>query len=158
MLTTRQRSPVLFAAFSLLLFLITASTFSSRGVVPHMVEEQTWNWASAGLGFTRPGACCGASSFLPAFLIRKAGVRLTILMGSIVMVGGFWRLAQTQSPIVYCPVNNHPVVRTHPVTKRKGQLVKASYTTWPRLRPTRATRSSSSSSSTAANLNSRVRF
>jgi len=102
MLLTRQRPLILLGAFSLLFFLITASTFSSLGVVlPHMVQEMSWSWANAGLGFTLLGACCGASSFLPAFLIRKVGVRATILLGSAVMVGGFACLATTHGLPLY---------------------------------------------------------
>lgn len=102
MFSSNRRPLMLLGAFSLLLFLITASTFSSLGVVlPHMVAEQHWSWASAGLGFTLLGALCGASSFLPAYLIRKFGVRTTILLGSAVMVGGFECLAQTHSLITY---------------------------------------------------------
>lgn len=102
MLLTQQRPLILLGAFSLLFFLITASTFSSLGVVlPHMVNEMNWSWALAGLGFTLLGAFCGASSFLPAFLIRKVGVRATILLGSAVMVGGFACLATTRGLPLY---------------------------------------------------------
>lgn len=102
MLLTQQRPLILLGAFSLLFFLITASTFSSLGVVlPHMVQEMNWSWANAGLGFTLLGACCGASSFLPAFLIRKVGVRATILLGSAVMVAGFACLATTHGLPLY---------------------------------------------------------
>jgi MFS family permease len=96
MLSTQRRPLVILGVFSLLFFLITASTFSSLGVVlPHMVGEMKWSWEHAGLGFTLLGFFCGASSFLPAFLIRRVGVRATILMGSAVMVGGFACLATT---------------------------------------------------------------
>ncbi|MCL6446356.1 MAG: hypothetical protein K6T83_23400, partial [Alicyclobacillus sp.] len=81
-------------AIGLLLFLITASTFSSLGVVlPAMIKEQQWSFASAFLGFTLLGAFCGGSSWLPAILIRKIGVRATIVVGSAVMVAGFVCLA-----------------------------------------------------------------
>jgi MFS family permease len=100
--STPLRPLILLGAFSLLLFLITASTFSSLGVVlPHMIGELKWSWASAGLGYTLLGGCCGASSFLPAFLIRKLGVRVTILIGSAVMVGGFACLATTHALPLY---------------------------------------------------------
>ncbi|MES2035127.1 MAG: MFS transporter [Pseudomonadota bacterium] len=96
------RSWLSLAGFSVLLFLITAVTYSSLGVVlPHMVQEMNWSWASAGLGFTLLGACCGASSFLPAYLIRKVGVRATILLGSAVMVAGFACLATTHGLPLY---------------------------------------------------------
>ncbi|MFX8616659.1 hypothetical protein ABTM15_20590, partial [Acinetobacter baumannii] len=73
------RSWIILAALSLLLFLITASTFSSLGVVlPAMIRELKWNFASAVLGFTLLGAFCGGSSWAPAMLIRRIGVRATI--------------------------------------------------------------------------------
>ncbi len=44
------------AALSVLLFLITAATYSSLGIVlPDMVREMHWNWAEAGFGFTLLG-------------------------------------------------------------------------------------------------------
>lgn len=87
---------------SLLLFLITASTFSSLGVVlPTMVKALSWNWTGAGLGFTLLGAACGASSWFPTILIRRAGVRATIATGVAVMVGGFLALASAHSLVLY---------------------------------------------------------
>ncbi len=77
------------AGFGLLLFLITAVTYSSLGVVlPAMVTELGWNWTQAGLGFTLVGVFTGASSFIPAYLIRKFGVRPTLLAGTAVMAAG----------------------------------------------------------------------
>lgn len=90
------------AAFSLLLFLITASTFSALGVVlPAMVKAEGWSWTEAGLGFTLLGACCGGSSSLPAILIRKFGVRAVLLLGSAVMAAGFLCLSVTQGLGLY---------------------------------------------------------
>jgi MFS family permease len=93
---------LLVAAFSLVLFLITASTYSSLGVVlPNMVSEEHWSWTEAGLGFTLLGAATGASSFIPAFLIRKLGVRPTLTLGTAVMAVGFLCLGVTHGPLVY---------------------------------------------------------
>ncbi len=90
------------AAFSLVLFLITAATYSSLGVVlPMMVKDQHWNWTEAGLGFTLLGALTGASSMLPAWLIRRFGVAFTVLFGGAVMVAGFLCLWATRSLLVY---------------------------------------------------------
>ena len=87
--TIPWRSWLLLGALSLLLFLITASTFSSLGIVlPAMIKELGWGFGPAFLGFTFLGAFCGASSKLPAILIRKIGVRGTIIAGSAVMVAG----------------------------------------------------------------------
>jgi MFS family permease len=89
-------------SFSLLLFLITASTFSALGVVlPAMVKEEGWSWTEAGFGFTLLGACCGASSYLPALLIRRIGVRWTLLIGTGVMAGGFFCLSITHGLVLY---------------------------------------------------------
>jgi MFS family permease len=90
------------AAFSVLLFLITASTFSSLGVVlPAMVKDEHWSWTEAGLGFTLLGAFCGASSYLPAYLIRKVGVRAVLLLGTAVMALGFLCLSVTHGLLLY---------------------------------------------------------
>jgi len=92
----------LVSAFSLVLFLITASTYSSLGVVlPSMVREEGWSWTEAGLGFTLLGAATGVSSFIPAFLIRRLGVRPTLLLGTAVMAAGFVCLGITHGPLVY---------------------------------------------------------
>ncbi|QUD90850.1 MFS transporter [Phenylobacterium montanum] len=85
---------VLLGVFSLTGFLINAATFNSLGVVlPKMVADEGWNWREAGEGFTLLGAACGFSSFAPAFLIRRAGVRVTLVLGAVVMAGGFAALA-----------------------------------------------------------------
>lgn len=99
----QARDWVLVAAFALVLFLITASTYASLGVVlPTMVREEHWSWTVAGLGFTLLGAATGASSFIPAFLIRRLGVRATLAMGACVMAAGFVCLGLTHGPVVYC--------------------------------------------------------
>ncbi len=93
---------LLVSTFSLVLFLITASTYSSLGVVlPNMVREEGWSWTEAGLGFTLLGAATGASSFIPAFLIRRLGVRPTLVLGTAVMAAGFVCLGVTHGPLVY---------------------------------------------------------
>jgi len=66
-----------------------------------MVRDLKWSWAEAGLGFTILGAACGCSSLLPAILIRRFGVRVTLLAGTAVMVGGFLALARAQSIGLY---------------------------------------------------------
>lgn len=77
-------------------FLATATTFTSLGVVlPSMINELEWNWTQAGLGFTLLGLTCGLASFLPTLLIRKLSVRLTLLIGLIIFVSGFYFLYET---------------------------------------------------------------
>jgi len=96
------RPAILLFVFSLAGFLINASTFSALGVVlPHMVADLHWNWFEAGFGFTLLGACCGFSSFIPAMLIRRFGVRVTLICGSAVMIGGFGCLAATRGVGLY---------------------------------------------------------
>jgi len=86
------------SAFSHVLFLI----YSALGVVlPNMVRDEGWSWVVAGAGFTLLGAATGASSFLPAFLIRKVGVRATLALGTTVMALGFVCLGATRTPVVY---------------------------------------------------------
>ena len=102
MLKVEWRPVILLFVFSLVGFLINASTFSSLGVVlPSMVSEERWDWFEAGLGFTLLGACCGFSSFIPSILIRRFGVRATLICGSAVMVGGFACLAETHGVWLY---------------------------------------------------------
>ena len=97
-----MRAGGLLAVLSLVNFLINASTFNSLGVVlPDMVRELHWNWTEAGFGFTVLGAACGGSALLPATLIRRFGVRLTLLAGTAVMVCGFLCLARAQGIAVY---------------------------------------------------------
>ncbi len=96
------RPQILLGVFSLVGFLINAATFTSLGVVlPRMVDELHWTWREAGLGFTILGAACGFSSFVPAFLIRRLGVRATLVAGSLVMAGGFAALAAVQGLALY---------------------------------------------------------
>ncbi len=96
------RPAILLTVFSLVGFLINASTFSALGVVlPQMVNEAHWSWQQAGYGFTLLGACCGFSAFIPAWLIKRLGVRVTLVLGSGVMMAGFGCLAATHGLGLY---------------------------------------------------------
>ena len=102
MTASRFRPWSLVAAFSLLLFLITASTYGSLGVVlPAMIGDLNWSFERAFLGFSVLGVFTGASSWLPAILIRRIGVRGTLLVGAIVLTGGFLGLANADSLVSY---------------------------------------------------------
>jgi MFS transporter, OFA family, oxalate/formate antiporter len=91
-----------FTALSLIFFVVAAGSFSSLGVVlPKMVAELHWNWQQAGLGYTLLGLACGLASFIPAMLVRRIGVRGTMLVGAATMVAGFAALAVTHSVWVY---------------------------------------------------------
>ncbi|ATC31150.1 MFS transporter [Caulobacter vibrioides] len=101
-IASRFRPWLLLAAFSLLLFLITASTYGSLGVVlPAMIGELNWSFEKAFLGFSVLGVFTGASSWLPAILIRRIGVRGTLLVGAVVLAGGFVGLANAESLLSY---------------------------------------------------------
>ena len=94
---------LLLIVFSVLLFMVMAATFSSLGVVlPSMVGELKWNWAQAGLGFTLLGACCGGSAWFPPILIRRFGVRATLLVGTVVMAVGFLALYRSGQSDRHC--------------------------------------------------------
>jgi MFS family permease len=98
----RPRPWANFAAFSLLFFLVSAGTFSSLGVVlPAMVRELHWSWTQAGMGYTILGVACGLSSFTPAFLIRRIGMRGNILCGAAVLAAGFGALGLAHSVWTY---------------------------------------------------------
>lgn len=95
---TNFRRLSLLAGFSLLLFLITASTYGSLGVVlPAMIGELGWSFEKAFLGFSVLGLFTGASSWLPAILIRRIGVRGTLLLGSAVLGVGLLGFAGSES-------------------------------------------------------------
>jgi len=53
------------------------------------------------MGYTLLGVGCGLASFIPAMLIRRIGVRGTILVGTILLTGGFATLALTHSVWTY---------------------------------------------------------
>jgi MFS family permease len=93
---------LLVAAFSVVLFLITAGTYNALGVVlPAMVTQEGWSWTEAGFGYTLLGAATGLSSFLPPILIKRLGVRATLLCGAAVMAAGFLCLAEVHGVALY---------------------------------------------------------
>lgn len=92
------RRTSLLAAFSLLLFLITASTYGSLGVVlPAMIGQLDWSFEKAFLGFSVLGVFTGASSWLPAILIRRIGVRGTLIGGVAILALGLLGFAGADS-------------------------------------------------------------
>jgi MFS family permease len=98
----KARAWWLLAVLSLVGFQINASTFNALGVVlPDMVRDLKWSWTEAGLGFTILGAACGSSALLPALLIRRHGVRTTLLAGTAVMAAGFLCLARAHGVTLY---------------------------------------------------------
>jgi cyanate permease len=89
-------------ALGALFFLITAGTFTSLGVVlPDMVQALAWDWADAGLGFTLLGVSCGLASYAPTLMIRRIGVRATLVIGGALAAAGFACLHQAQAIQLY---------------------------------------------------------
>ena len=66
-----------------------------------MVRELHWSWGQAGFGYTVLGLSCGLSSLLPALLIRRLGVRSTLLGATALLVVGFMMLAQAHTVTAY---------------------------------------------------------
>ncbi len=97
-----NRPWVTLAAVSMMFFLITATTFSSLGVVlPAMISELHWSWGGAGTGFSLLGVATGVTATLPATMIRRFGVRATLVAGSLAMGAAFACLALTQGLPLY---------------------------------------------------------
>ena len=84
----------LFTIASLFFFFITAATFSSLGVVlPYMIEDYSWSWSQAGTGFSLLALMVGLAGALPAWTIRRFGIKATYIIGSVVMACGFILIA-----------------------------------------------------------------
>ena len=99
---TPFRAWVTLGSVSLLFFLVTALTFSSLGVVlPAMVAELGWSWSGAGIGFTLLGVFCGITATIPAMLIRRFGVRATLLFGGLVTAAAFAALGAAHDLTLY---------------------------------------------------------
>ncbi|MGZ5929625.1 MAG: MFS transporter [Rhizomicrobium sp.] len=97
-----RRPWITLAAVSAVFFLITATTFSSLGVVlPAMIGELHWSWGGAGSGFSLLGVAAGITATIPASLIRRFGVRITLVVGSLVMAAAFACLALTHGLLLY---------------------------------------------------------
>ena len=87
---------------SALFFIITATTFDSLGLVlPSMVADLHWTWTQAGLGYTLLGVFCGITATVPALLIRRVGLRRTLLLGAVVMAAAFTALSATKGLPTY---------------------------------------------------------
>ena len=84
----------LFGIASLFFFFITAATFSSLGVaLPCMIKEYSWSWSEAGTGFSLLALMVGLAGALPAWTIRRFGIRATYVLGAAVMACGFILIA-----------------------------------------------------------------
>lgn len=96
------RAWITLAAMSAVFFLITATTFSSLGVaLPAMIADLKWSWGGAGSGFSLLGVAAGITATIPAWLIRRFGVRTTLVVGSLVMAAAFACMTATQALPLY---------------------------------------------------------
>jgi OFA family oxalate/formate antiporter-like MFS transporter len=99
---TPLRAFLTLASVSLLFFLVTALTFSSLGaVLPAMMNELHFSNSGAGWGYTLLGIFCGITATIPATLIRRIGVRATLLCGGVVTALAFAALAATHDLTLY---------------------------------------------------------
>jgi OFA family oxalate/formate antiporter-like MFS transporter len=102
MTASNGRAWTTLAVMSALFFIVTAATFDTLGLVlPPMVAELGWNWTQAGTGFTLLGIFCGITSNVPTILIRRIGVRLTLVFGAAIMAAAYLCLAYTHSLAPY---------------------------------------------------------
>lgn len=86
-----------FLILSAFFFHVTAATFTSLGVVlPHMIAELGWSWSQAGLGFSLFALMVGLASLIPAWIIRRWGIKATFAVGGAMLALGFMLLATTQ--------------------------------------------------------------
>lgn len=87
---------------SALFFIITAATFNALGpAIGAMAPELHWTGSEAGAGFSLLGVFCGITATLPALLIRRAGVRFTLVLGGVIMAAAFACLAMTHGVMLY---------------------------------------------------------
>ena len=88
----------LFAVISAIFFLISGATFSSLGVVlPSMIAEMSWTRSQAGAGFSLFALTVGLASTVPAWTLRRFGIKATYGIGGVVMTLGFSLLALTSN-------------------------------------------------------------
>jgi OFA family oxalate/formate antiporter-like MFS transporter len=91
-----RRGWINFALVSLLFFQVTAATFASLGVaLPFMIEEMSWSWSGAGLGFSMLSFMVGIASRIPSWTLTKMGARATFGIVGVIMVIGLSLMATT---------------------------------------------------------------
>src|SRR6202166_5097194 len=88
----------LFASISAIFFLISGATFSSLGVVlPAMIADMSWTQFQAGSGFSLFAFTVGLASTVPAWALRRFGIKATYGAGGAIMTLGFCLLASTHN-------------------------------------------------------------
>jgi len=91
-----------FGVICLFFFHVTSTTFTSLGVaLPYMIEDQGWSWSQAGAGFSILALLVGLVALVPAWIIRKGSVKVSFVIGGLIMMAGFALLATTQSLVQY---------------------------------------------------------
>lgn len=87
-----------FLIVSLFFFHVTAGTFTSLGVVlPHMLGELGWNYSQAGVGFSLLALLVGLAAMVPAWIIKRWGIKTTFAAGGACLALGFVLLATASS-------------------------------------------------------------
>ncbi len=78
-----------FTLVSLIFFHLTASTFTSLGVaLPFMIEELSWSWSNAGLGFSVLAFVVGITGRVPAWAMQRFGIGVTLGTGGLILASG----------------------------------------------------------------------
>ena len=91
-----------FAATSLVFFFLNLATFTSLGVVLYtMVAELHWSMTAAGFSFSLLGIACGVSSPLAPLVMRWTDGRITICIGTALLVIGFCLAAIASGLLVF---------------------------------------------------------
>jgi len=86
----------MFVLISLIFFLITAASFTSLGVIlPYMIKEMGWTRMQAGIGFSLLALMVGLSAPIPAYLLRRVGLKATYALGGVMVIGGTSLMATT---------------------------------------------------------------
>jgi cyanate permease len=93
---------LVFGAVSLAFFFVNFSTFASLGVVLFtMVKDLHWSQTAAGFSFSLLGLSCGLASPLPALSMKWAGGRVTMGIGTVLLVAGFSLASIAQTLVLF---------------------------------------------------------
>ncbi|MEQ8515067.1 MAG: MFS transporter, partial [Chromatocurvus sp.] len=67
----------------------------------YMIADLEWSHTEAGAGFSLLALMVGLSAMVPAWIIRKGGVKATFLIGAVIMATGFAFLATAELLMQY---------------------------------------------------------
>ena len=83
-----------FSIVSFIFFLIIGLTYGSLGVaLAFMLPDLGWNYTEAGTAFTILALLTGITALIPAFMLRRFGIKATYGVGGLSMTAGFVLLA-----------------------------------------------------------------